>query len=91
MGSSGECVHMVWFRFKAETEAAKIDAAMEELRKLPALIPEITSLSCGTNFTTRTPHTHGLLVILKDKDGKCTSMPMSSILNSRLHLFISSN
>lgn len=61
----------VWFTFRSDAAPDAIAAAMDELRKLPALIPEIVSLSCGANFTTRTPHTHGLLVILTDKEGAC--------------------
>jgi hypothetical protein len=62
----------VWFTFRADATPDAVEAAMRELRALPAAISEIVALSCGANFTSRSPHTHGLLVVLKDRDGAST-------------------
>jgi len=62
-------VQQVWFSWRPDAAPEAIEAAMAELRLLGSIIPEIVSLSCGKNVTARTPHTHGLLVVLRDFDG----------------------
>ncbi len=62
-------IHMVWFKWKAETSKEQIDAAMNALQKLKGAIPEIQEISVGVNFTERSKgFTHGLLVKLPSKE-----------------------
>jgi hypothetical protein len=57
--------HMVWFRFKAEMPQPRINDLMTQLRALQKVIPGISSIRTGKNFTDRAQgHTHGLVVIL---------------------------
>jgi hypothetical protein len=67
--SSG-IVHVVLFKWKAEALAEEIGAAVEGLRGLPALLPEILELTVGENFTERSQgFTHGLVVRFADRAG----------------------
>jgi hypothetical protein len=55
-------VHMVWFKWRADATEEQIASAIAALVALKDKIPCILELSVGKNVTTRTPHTHGLLV-----------------------------
>lgn len=53
---------------KADATPEQIKAACDALTALKDKIPVIQELSVGTNFTSRTNHTHGLLVKLATKE-----------------------
>jgi hypothetical protein len=60
--------HMVWIKFRAGTDASRIQAHLDGLRSLAARVPGILELHIGENFTDRANGcTHGLCVILTDK------------------------
>ncbi|MCW3051671.1 MAG: Stress responsive alpha-beta barrel domain protein [Chthonomonadales bacterium] len=60
--------HIVLFKWKAEATAEQITAAVEGLRGLKELVPNVLDLSVGTNFTDRGQgFTHGLVVRFPDK------------------------
>lgn len=67
--SSG-IVHIVLFKWKPEASPEQIEAAIDGLRGLSALLPEILDLSIGENFTERSQgFTHGLVVRFADRAG----------------------
>jgi hypothetical protein len=53
---------------KPEATAEQIKAACDALLALKDKIPCIVELSVGANFTSRTNHTHGLLVKLASQE-----------------------
>lgn len=59
--------HHVWFTWKAEATPDQISAACAALAGMSGRIPGVVSVSVGRNVTTRTPHTHGLLVVLENE------------------------
>jgi len=60
--------HIVLFKWKTEATADQITAAVEGLRGLKALVPNVLDLSVGANFTDRgLGFTHGLVVRFPDK------------------------
>lgn len=59
---------MVWFKFKENATPEHIKDVGNALVALKGVIPEIKEISFGTNFTTRTPHSHALLVKFDTKD-----------------------
>jgi hypothetical protein len=62
--------HIVLFKWKPEATAAQIDAAIEGLRALKNMLPEIVDLTAGKNFTDRGKgYTHGLVVRFRDRAG----------------------
>ncbi len=62
--------HIVLFKWKPEATAEQINTAVEGLRGLKALLPEILELTIGENFTDRSQgYTHGLVVRFADKAG----------------------
>ncbi len=62
--------HIVLFKWKAEASAEQVTAAIEGLRGLKALLPEIVDLTVGENFCNRNQgFTHGLVVRFEDRAG----------------------
>lgn len=60
--------HIVLFKWKAEATPEQIEAAVEGLRGLKTLVPNIIDLTVGANFTDRGQgFTHGLVVRFPDK------------------------
>jgi len=60
--------HIVLFKWKAEATAEQITVAVEGLRGLKGLVPNILDLTVGANFTDRGQgFTHGLVVRFPDK------------------------
>ena len=60
--------HIVLFKWKTEATAEQIAAAVEGLRGLKELVPNVLDLSVGANFTDRGQgFTHGLVVRFPDK------------------------
>jgi hypothetical protein len=60
---------MVWIRFRADVPVERIEAHCAALRSLRERVPGVLDLSLGANFTDRANGcTHGLSVILKDRD-----------------------
>lgn len=60
--------HIVLFQWKATATAEQIAAAVEGLRGLKDLVPNVLDLSVGANFTDRGQgFTHGLVVRFPDK------------------------
>ena len=61
--------HMVWIKFKPDVSVATIASILAGLKALETEVPGIKSLTMGSNFTDRAQgYTHGMMVILKDKD-----------------------
>ena len=71
---TGQCVHIVFFAWKATASANAISLTMRALLELPKAIPCIVSMSGGENFTSRAPagHTHGIVVVLDSKESLAT-------------------
>jgi hypothetical protein len=68
--------HIVLFKWKPEATSEQIVAAIEGLRGLKKLLPEILDLTIGENFTERSQgFTHGLVVRFADKAGLETYGP----------------
>jgi hypothetical protein len=62
--------HQVWMKFAAEVSPDRIEAHLNALRGLRGQVPGIIDLNVGKNFTDRAHgFTHGLLVVLRDKQG----------------------
>jgi hypothetical protein len=62
--------HIVLFKWKPDASPEAINTAMDGLRGLKALLPEIVHLTAGENFTQRSQgFTHGLVVRFNDKAG----------------------
>lgn len=62
--------HIVLFKWNEDASPQAIEAAIEGLRGLKALLPEILDLSAGENYTNRSQgFTHGLVVRFADKAG----------------------
>jgi hypothetical protein len=61
--------HMVWFRFRQEVPQARRDALAAELRALAGVVPQVSRIEAGTNFTERARGCQlGLLVTLESKE-----------------------
>lgn len=60
--------HHVWFAWKADATPDQISAACAALAAMAGRIPGVVSVSVGRNVTTRTSHTHGLLVVLEKEE-----------------------
>ncbi len=56
--------HVVLFAWKPDATPEAIAAALDGLRAMKGRIPGVLDVSVGRNVTSRTPHTHGLLVVL---------------------------
>ena len=71
---TGQCVHIVFFAWKATASANAISLTMRALLELPKAIPSIVSMSGGENFTARAPpgYTHGIVVVLDSKESLAT-------------------
>lgn len=48
-----QVVHVVLFRWRPDTDPAKVDAVLAGLRRLRDAIPGILDLQCGENFCAR--------------------------------------
>ena len=60
-GAGARFVHQVWFDFSGASEA-QLAAAQAGLLGMRESVPGVVDVSFGRNVTTRTTHTHGLLV-----------------------------
>lgn len=55
--------HLVLIKVNPNTPTEKIEAMVEKLRAMKALVPMIRELSCGTNLSNRSQgFTHGLFI-----------------------------
>ena len=60
--------HVVLFAWKPEATPAQIEAACRGLAAMKGAIPGVLDVVVGRNTTARTPHTHGLLVVLEREE-----------------------
>lgn len=60
--------HMVWFKFRDEIPQARREQLAAELRALRTLVPQVSRLEAGFNFTERARGCQlGLIVTLESK------------------------
>ena len=71
---AGLFTHMVWFDFSGASEA-QLAAARDGLLGMKATVPGIIDVAFGKNETTRTTHTHGLLVTFAREADYCAYEP----------------
>lgn len=68
--------HMVWMKFGDGVAAERVADHLEALRGLKGRIPGVVDVRVGTNFTDRAGgFTHGLLVMLADRDALHAYLP----------------
>jgi hypothetical protein len=67
-GSVMTVEHMVWFRFREDVPVARREALAAELRALMGVVPQVSRIEAGMNFTDRARGCQlGLLVTLESK------------------------
>jgi chaperone required for assembly of F1-ATPase len=59
--------HIVLFQWKEDATPFAIYSACAALKAMVGQIPGVLDVRVGKNVTARTPHTHGLLVVLESE------------------------
>jgi len=62
--------HIAWFNFKEGVGESQIEAHMEAVRGLAALVPVVDQIECGPSYTDRAEGlTHCIIVTLSSRNG----------------------